>query len=157
MVQAENSCSVVYLCVSAVSLPRQYLSLVSARLVWFVCCGWMLCTLRALVCLCMCFNVLTAEIGWVLVLREKPGCWGWIFPGAGSDAFSIKALPESHLICHLDPSALQVVYLQVTMVVFFFLPSLLLFRHFSSNYFKYNFNVDHPKAIVFYCSITHFY
>lgn len=58
--------------------------------------------------------VLTAEIGWVLVLREKPGCSGWIFPVAGSNVFSIKVLPESHVIYHLDPSALQVVCLQVT-------------------------------------------
>lgn len=39
---------------------------------------------------------------------------------AGSDVFSINALPESHVISHLDPSALQVVYLQVKFVVCLF-------------------------------------
>lgn len=34
MVQAEKSCSAVYGCVSAVSLSRQYFSLVSAHLVY---------------------------------------------------------------------------------------------------------------------------
>lgn len=42
--------------------------------------------------------------------------FGWIFAVAGSDVFSINALPESHAISHLDPSALQVVYLQVKFV-----------------------------------------